>query len=509
MRSKILIVDDNENNRIVLADALEDEGYELREAGDGRAALEAVSQEPPDIVLLDIMMPGPDGVECCRRLKADEKTRHIPIILVTALGEEEQVIHGLNAGATDYLSKPFSGPVVRARVRAAMRSKIAHDQLTKRNREIRLLAETIEGKNKRLAEMTATAHRFVDNVAHEFRTPLAVIKEFSSIIADGLGGPVTDEQVEFLEFIENSTRDLARMVDDFLDSSKLKTRTLRLDRRCCRVAEIMERVRPLLATRAGHRKITIVEDLPTGLPDVFADTEKASRVVLNLAINAIKFSPEGGEVHIWAGPTADGGVEIGISDQGRGLSDEDVKTVFERFKQVGNVELAGTKGFGLGLNIARELIWLNLGSVNVISEPGAGSTFSFTLPPDRPDAILRRYLDRLEELDEGPDRLVVLRASVTDPAAGGEALRSRLVAVCHPMDIALTVNRNGTVVLVGSTAEPDRWMERLQEAVSSTDGPSPAVAGLNLRCLGCWPFGDADAITDGVLGLFRETRAGV
>ncbi len=507
MTPKILIVDDKEDNRFVLVDALEDEGYQLREAADGIAALEAVHEEPPDVILLDIMMPRMDGIECCRRLKADEKTRHIPVILVTALGEDEHVIRGLGAGATDYVAKPFAGPVVRARIGAALRSKLAHDELEERNREIRQLVSVLEQKNNRLAEMTDTAHRFVDNVAHEFRTPLSVIKEFASIIEDGLGGPVSDKQAEYLEFIGSATRDLAQMVDDFLDSSKLKACTLRVDRRPCGVTDILDTVRPMLNARAAQKCITFVEDLDGGVPEIFADVEKASRVLLNLATNAIKFSPEGSEIRIWARPTNDGGAEIGITDQGPGLSPEDVRTVFQRFKQVGDVERASTKGFGLGLNIAKELIWLNLGTVNVASEPGAGSTFSFTLPPCRPETVLQRYFERLRELDEPPIKMTVLRARSSDPAEDGDAVRGRLVAACHPTDIVLAASGDGSAVLVGSTTEPKRWIKRLQEAARSGGDPSAPPAAVDVTCVGSWSFRRQDEIAACVLDQLRESRA--
>ncbi len=154
MTPRILIVDDQETNRMVLADALEDEGYDLSEARNGMEALEAVRKDPPDVILLDVMMPAMDGIECCRQLKADQRTSHVPVILVTALDAERHVISGLDAGATDYIGKPFAGPVVRARIRAALRSKLAHDELIEQARRIRELAQTLDAKN---SELTALA----------------------------------------------------------------------------------------------------------------------------------------------------------------------------------------------------------------------------------------------------------------------------------------------------------------------------------------------------------------
>jgi diguanylate cyclase (GGDEF)-like protein len=149
----VLIVDDNEDNRCVLMDALDGEGYALSEAFDGQDALEQIHADAPDLVLLDIMMPRIDGVECCRRLKADARTRDIPVILVTALDAEQHVVAGLDAGATDYVSKPFARPVVQARVRAALRSKFAVEALHSKNDEIQHLAFMLERSNEDLKRL--------------------------------------------------------------------------------------------------------------------------------------------------------------------------------------------------------------------------------------------------------------------------------------------------------------------------------------------------------------------
>lgn len=320
----------------------------------------------------------------------------------------------------------------------------------------------LEKKNEKLTELTETAHRFVDNVAHDFRTPLTVVKEFSSIIADGLGGPVTSTQAEYLEFITTATRDLAQMVDDFLDSSKLRAHVLRVDRRPIQVHEIFDGARPMLQARAASKKIQLVENMPTDLVPVFADMEKVERVIANLTINAIKFSSTSSEIKLWATETDTGDVRIGITDHGPGLAPDDLAVIFERFKQVGDVQRASTKGFGLGLNIAKELIWLNLGTVHVESKWGCGSTFSFTLPPCDRSAILNCYFHRLAELDEPPENITVFRIHATEPGADLEEVRLFFASMCYSMDLVLPEPDNESVIVIGSTNEPEKWIKRLQ-----------------------------------------------
>lgn len=318
----------------------------------------------------------------------------------------------------------------------------------------------LEQKNRKLAELTEAAHRVVDDVAHDFRTPLTVIQEFATIIADGLGGPVTAPQVEYLEFITSATRDLAQMVDDFLDSSKLKARVLRVDRCPIQVSDIFDSTRPILQARAASKDIQIVEDIPENLGMVFADSEKAKRVIINFVVNAIKFSPVGSEIRLWAAATDTGDIRVGITDQGPGLAANDLTAVFERFKQIGGAQ-QGAKGFGLGLNIAKELTWLNLGQIHVESELGHGSTFSFTLPPFDRARILNRYFERLAEHDEPLNDIAVLRVQV-DPRADAEEIRRFLVSLCYPMDLVLVEANSQSIMVVGCSNEPERWIRRLK-----------------------------------------------
>ena len=478
---KVLIVDDDENSRAVLIDALGDEGYVMVEAANGEDALQTVAKDPPDLVLLDIMMPGIDGVEVCHTLKKDDNTRHIPIVMVTALGDEQDMLRGLKVGATDYLGKPFSGTVVRARVRAALRSKLAHD-------EVKQLAAQISDKNRKLTQFAETAHRFVDDVSHDFRTPLTVIREFASIIADGLDGPVTQQQKEHLAVVLSAVDDLARMVDDLLDSSKLRIGALRVDRRPHHIQQIMKSVVPVIVAKARTKDIRIVETVAADLPMVFADKEKVGRIILNLAINAVKFSPRESEIELWAKPLDSGDLEVGVTDHGRGLSEEEVARVFERFAQTGSSTDTKGKGLGLGLSIAKELVSLNLGEIHIESELGRGSTFSFTLPVHEPALILRNYLNRLVEATNQIDRLAVLRLRTTHSEPGAEALRVFAASTCYPMDLILDCG--DSVLAVGLTAEPTRWIDRLRSAwiemvSEAADEKKPEV---RVEHIGSWSY---------------------
>jgi len=356
--------------------------------------------------------------------------------------------------------------------------------------EIERVHMQLTTQNRRLLALTEQAHRFVDDVSHEFRTPLAVIKEFGSIIADGLAGSITPEQAQYLGIIDNAVLDLNQMVEDFLDSSKLRAGRLRVDRRPQNVTDLFARIRPGLLKKAASRSITIEERIEPGLPRVFADEEKVRRVIMNLATNAVKFSPEGSRIELWARLADDDSVEIGVTDQGRGLEPEDQKKLFERFARLPSAGTPSVKGFGLGLNIARQLVWLNLGSMHVRSELGRGSTFSFTLPADEPRMILERFCARIAECEEPATRLAVISVMSDDETKSVDALRLFLAATTRPTDVILELPATQGVGLLvfGPTDSPEGWAARLSEARDRVTANTPGLARLRINILGTFTF---------------------
>jgi CheY-like chemotaxis protein/two-component sensor histidine kinase len=228
---------------------------------------------------------------------------------------------------------------------------------------------------------------------------LTVIREFASILSEGLSGPVNDKQQKFLGIVMSRVDDLALMVDDLLDTSKLESGLLGIRRRPAQAAEIIDHVRVLLDRRAEAAEITLECAVEDSLPPVYCDVEKIGRAIVNLAVNAIKFTAPSGRVRIWAKKTSNGQeVTIGVADNGPGIAPENLAAIFDRFKQVGKRVDGADKGFGLGLSIVRELVYLNLGTMNVESKLGRGSTFSFTLPLADPCSLFERYLNVVAEM---------------------------------------------------------------------------------------------------------------
>ncbi len=363
-------------------------------------------------------------------------------------------------------------------------------------RAIKRQQRELEEKNQRLAQLYETANRFVDDVSHEFRTPLTVIKGYTEILEQEITGPVTDEQRGFLWTILDRTRDLAQMVDDLLDTSKVRSGCFRVDRRPQRLGDIVASIRPSIVHKALTNHVNIHANISEHLPLVFADAEKIGRVLLNLIVNAVKFSPEGGDVVIRAKPGASGEVQVDVTDNGPGISKENLRNIFRRFQQVGDPQRSSTKGFGLGLSIASELMAMNLGTISVESEQNRGSTFSFTLPVNDPAVVARRLLTRaaltqnLDDAQSAVERSAIAMLLVT-PAHGvkcSDQLRSHLASHTKTMDLIFEAADHRSMILFGFSSNPERWVERLRDAFDEADEHPGAVKmeTPGFQILGSW-----------------------
>lgn len=361
--------------------------------------------------------------------------------------------------------------------------------------DLRRSAEVIAKQNVDLGAMAERAHRVVDDVSHEFRTPLAVIKEFASIISDGLAGPVSDQQEQYLKIMSGAVVDLNHMVEDLLDSSKLRAGRLRVERRPYSVEEIFEAARATLARKASSRSILIEEQVEDGLPRVFADEEKVRRVISNLMTNAIKFSPEGSTIILSATRSeVPGEVRIGVTDRGPGLSEEDIDSLFGRFQQVSTARSVAAKGFGLGLSIAEELTWLNLGKISVESEKGKGATFSFTLPCDDPAIVIDHYFATMAATDRADDDLVLLHV-VAENCDDAQETASFLSSITYPTDLVLADVTNNSDNeygsrswwILGRTGSVESWVARIDRARRSLiEGDGLDLSPLRIDVKNTW-----------------------
>jgi len=207
---------------------------------------------------------------------------------------------------------------------------------------------------------------------------------------------LNEEQREFTEIILSRVDDLSLMVNDMLDISRLEAGLLGVRRREYCVMDVIERVRSSLERKAVASGVELEFDLDADAPTIYCDAENIGRVIINLVANACKFCGNDGKVRLWSRPDPAGSqVMFGVTDNGPGVGPEHLNTIFERFKQVDGDARANSKGVGLGLNIAKELVHMNFGDIEVDTQPGKGSTFTFTVPIHRPAEIFQRYISRV------------------------------------------------------------------------------------------------------------------
>jgi len=378
----VLVVDDEPRNLEVITHFLEAEKFRVITAEDGETALALVTETPPDLVLLDVVMPQMDGFEVCRRLKEHPETLFIPVIILTALRGVSERIKGASVGADDFLSKPFDHVEMVTRVKSLVRVKRLHDQLQSSNEELerRVVVRTAELQHAlaALQELDRLKSDFIANVSHELRTPLLHVKGYVDLLADGAMGALTSQQKEGLNIAQEAIEQLERVVEDIVDFSQVHERELLLEivplPDLC--LSVVQTIRPL-ATRRG---IDVSLVLPKDLPPVQADPMALARILRHLVDNAVKFGPAKGQVQVSARPNNGSQVRIAVSDRGPGIPPEQLSRIFDVFYQMDGSTTRRAGGLGLGLSLVKKLVEAHGSRICVDSQVGEGSTFYFDLP---------------------------------------------------------------------------------------------------------------------------------
>ena len=384
----VLVVDDNEANRDLLARRLEKQGYEIRCAGDGLEAfqiLEAAIAETAiaeisnsqnqsfDVVLLDIMMPVLDGYETLRRLKADARWKHLPVVMISALGETQSIVRCIEMGADDYLPKPFSPAILKARVSACVEKKRAHD------REQNLFAQ-LQENFVRLQELEQSRDDLVHMIVHDLRSPLT--GNLAGLEMIEMLGTLNDRQRSCVDIALRSGKNLLGLINDLLDISKLEAGALQLECATVEVAPLVAGVLAQVAPLTMDRQLQLASAVDEKLPPVWADDDKLCRILANLLTNAIKFSSAQSAVEIGArlAENTENEVLFHVRDNGEGIPPEAAHKIFEKFGQVETRKAGRTMSTGLGLTFCKLAVEAHGGKIWVESELGQGSTFYFTLP---------------------------------------------------------------------------------------------------------------------------------
>ena len=373
-RPRILWADDNADMRQYVAGLLGGL-FDVESVADGQAALEAARRKAPDLVLADVMMPKLNGFELLQEVRATEGLEHVPVILVSARAGEESRIGGMQAGADDYLVKPFSARELVARVDA-------HVRLARTRRECELVRQKSEAQVNRLVEELRNADRhkdeFLATLAHELRNPLAPVRNAVAIL--NLKGSSDPELAWARGVIERQMDQMTRLVDDLLDVSRISRGKLELKRERIELARVIhgavEASRPHMEQNAHELHVT----LPTEAIHLHADETRLIQVFCNLLNNAAKYSESRGRI-VLSVMRENGQAIVTVRDHGIGIPDEVLPRVFDMFTQADRAFERSKGGLGVGLTLVKQLVELHNGSVEARSEgPGRGSEFVVRLP---------------------------------------------------------------------------------------------------------------------------------
>jgi len=328
---------------------------------DGLASL---AQQQPSVILLDLNLPDSQGAETFRKVR--DKAPDVPVVILSGQDDEGLAMKALHQGVQDYLVK---GSITSGALNRAVRYAI----------ERQALLRSLEMSRKQQLEFK---NQFLSHVSHELRTPLTCIHQFVTILLDGLAGEVSAEQRDHLQTILKSVNQLGAMVRDLLEASRVESGKVRIEPRCVAIGDLIRLAVAMMQATAREKQVGLEVGLDNRIPFVQADPDRILEVLINLIDNGVKFTPPGGAVTVQAClvPTDPDFVYISVTDTGCGITPEARPLIFERLYQDPNAVDNNRKGLGLGLFIAKELVGLHGGRIWFASEPGDGSTFSFTLP---------------------------------------------------------------------------------------------------------------------------------
>ena len=352
-KSSILIVDDEQMARDIIEGFLYREGYNLAFATNGQEVLTSLEQAVPDVILMDVMMPEMDGFEVCLRLKSDKRWRHIPVILVTALGSTDDIVRGFEAGADDFLQKPVNDQELRARVRSMLRIKKQYDEL-----------QATMNMREDLVRM----------IMHDMRTPLTTIIGFSELLL--LKKILVPEAVDTINKIRAQAQELNTFVDDMLIVAKMESGRLNLNQILVDVNELVQRVEENHQIIAQSKSIQLQVKLPRETKNILLDTYLFHRVLDNLLSNALKFSPEGSTVTLQVEypEVSPPQLRIQVFDEGPGVSEPDRELIFDKF-EVLSLKQQGVAQVGLGLAFCKMVVEAHNGRIFVEANKPEGSVF--------------------------------------------------------------------------------------------------------------------------------------
>ncbi len=372
-QATIMVVDDNPANLKLLQEMLQAKSYRVAAFPGGAMALNAAAKNPPDLILLDINMPGMNGLEVCERLKTDEALKEIPVLFISALTETSDKIKAFSAGGVDYVTKPFECEEVLARVETHIALRRSRMEILRKNQEL----DASYTKLKQLEELReALTHMIV----HDLRSPLSGIVGYLDLLHAETAESLSEEHRDFLLRAKAAATELTVRINTVLDVNRLEEGAMPLNLVTVDIVELARKAIASLGGQSLDRHILL--EPPKSAVQARCDRDLIERVFANLLHNAVKFSPEHSTVRVAIEP-GESVVRVAVRDEGPGVPPEYRSAVFEKFKQVEAWKEGQRRGTGLGLAFCKLAVEAHGGSIGVDCPASGGSIFWFHIPTGR------------------------------------------------------------------------------------------------------------------------------
>ncbi|KAB2653828.1 MAG: response regulator [Verrucomicrobia bacterium] len=415
--AKILLVEDDPTMAEMLGEFFRSANTTLTHAHNCSEALSYFREQTADLVLLDLGLPGLNGLQLLTELKSSPRTSDIPVVILSGRSSPPEIVRGLELGARDYVTKPFDGVELRARVNAVLASRQELNYLKTANATITEERDEAVQALKRKAE-------FLANMSHEIRTPMNGVISMAGLI---LETPLTCDQRSYVDTIYSSAESLLTIINDILDFSKIESGKLDFESQPVDLRTCIEEALDLLGAKAGEKQIDLVYQIEDGVPlNVLGDVTRLRQIVVNLIGNSVKFTDRGEivtTVKVAAAPknpenpATQWQIHFSVRDTGIGIPPERLSKLFSPFVQADASTARHFGGTGLGLSISRRLVELMGGKMWAESTPGNGSTFQFVLPfqaaPQKSVSVLDHTQPQLANLrllivDDNPTNCRIL-----------------------------------------------------------------------------------------------------
>lgn len=370
-KAKFLLVDDLEENLVALEALLSRDGLDLDKARSGEDALELMLANEYALALLDVQMPGMDGFELAEIMRANERSRHIPIIFVTAgSGDAVRRFRGYEAGAVDFIQKPIEADVLRSKANVFLDLYLQRQQIVAQRDELETLTTALQAADQQ-------KNRFLAVLAHELRNPLAVLAAGINILERK-----TDPDV--IDTIRKSMRQhlgyMTRLVDDLLDINRIEHGKISLRRERVLLSDILPSALEVAAPAIEVGNHALAVELPQQAILLDVDPARFIQIVGNVVSNAARYTPKGGRIDVSVNRIANN-ASIVVSDNGVGIPTDQQSRIFQMFEQSDAGMGVVGDGLGIGLALVKQLVELHGGTIHLVSSvPGEGSTFEIQLP---------------------------------------------------------------------------------------------------------------------------------